>query len=90
MPAPDDFAFLSAGISGPSSKAVAIVPNNAVDLAFATRGIYVGGGGDLRVDMQDSGTAITFAGLAAGSILPIRASRVYATGTTATGLIGLR
>jgi hypothetical protein len=90
MPAPDDFASLAPGMSGPAAKAVSLVPSNGTDLGFATRGIYVGGGGDLRVDMQDGGAAITFVAVAAGSVLPIRVSRVYATGTTATSLIGLR
>ena len=90
MPAPDDFATLAPGLSAPAALAVAIVPNNSTDFGFATRGIYVGGGGDVRVDMQGGGSPVTFFGVAAGSLLPIRASRVYVTGTTATNLIGLR
>jgi hypothetical protein len=90
MPAPDDFSSLPQGINGPASKAVPITPSDGADIAVATRGIYVGGGGDLRVDMQGGGPPLTFVGVAAGTILPIRVSRVYNTGTTATNLIGLR
>jgi len=71
-------------------QALAITPNDGSDLAFATRGIYIGGFGNLRVDMQDGGAAVTFVGVNAGSVLPVRASKVYATGTTAINLVGLR
>jgi hypothetical protein len=77
----------------PATKALAITPNDGADLAFATRGIYIGGFGNLRVDMQghaDGGAAVTFVGLSAGTVLPVRVSRVYATGTTAINLVGLR
>jgi len=46
--------------------------------------------GESIAPMQDVGTSITFVGLAVGQILPIRVSCVYATGTTATNLVGLR
>jgi len=90
MPAPDDFGFHNPNPAGPASKATAIVPNNAAPLDFATRGIYVGGGGDLRVEMQDGGPPVTFVGLSAGLVLPVRVAQVFATGTTATNLVGLR
>ena len=53
-----------------------------------TFGIYVGGPGNLKVDMVDGGT-VTFVGVVAGTILPIQVRRVYATGTTASNLIAL-
>jgi len=92
MPAPDDFGVHNGleALSMPATKAIAITPSDSVDLAFATRAIYVGGNGNLRVDMQDGGAAVTFVGLVAGQVLPLRVSRIYATGTTATNLVGLR
>lgn len=90
MPAPDDFSSLPQGIDGPASKATPITPNDGADIAVATRGIYVGGGGDLRVDMQGGGPPVTFFNVAPSTVQPIRVSRVYATGTTATNLVGLR
>ena len=53
-----------------------------------TRAIYVGGYGNMKVDMVGGGT-VTFTNIQAGTILPIQVVRVYATGTTATALIGL-
>ena len=72
-----------------ASSAFVITPDNTTDLALPTRGLYVGGSGTVKVDMAD-GTTVTFTGLAAGVIHPIRAKRVYATGTTASGILGVR
>ena len=74
--------------TSPAFEAFAITPHNSTDFDQVTRGIYVGGAGDVIAVMSD-GTAVTFTGALAGSILPVRAKRVNATGTTATALVGL-
>lgn len=57
--------------------------------------IYVGGqtgssaDGDVKVDMEGGGT-VTFKSVPVGTTLPVRCTRVYATGTTATNLVGMR
>jgi hypothetical protein len=53
-----------------------------------TRALYVGGGGNLAVRLQD-GTELTLANMPAGTLLPIRVTRILATGTTATEIVGL-
>ncbi len=60
------------------------------DHAFAavTRAIYVGTGGDVKVDMH-GGTAVTFKSVAGGTVLPIAVSNVYQTGSTASDIVGL-
>lgn len=73
--------------SGPGIGAKALTPSNTTSFS-PTRGIYVGATGDVKVTMFD-GSEVTFTGLAAGIIHPISATRVYATGTTATGVIGV-
>lgn len=88
MPAVDNFTNV-VGAESPAVHAFAITKHDSNDLAFVTRGIYVGGSGDLSVTMAGGETPITFVGLAAGVIHPIRASRVLSTGTTATGIIGV-
>ncbi|HET6916163.1 MAG TPA: hypothetical protein VFH56_08745 [Acidimicrobiales bacterium] len=70
-----------------AQMAEAVTPNDTGSLSD-TFGIYVGGPGNLKVDMVHSGT-VTFVGVVAGTILPIQVSRVYATGTTASNLIAL-
>lgn len=80
--------FVDPQSTASASNAFSVTPNDGTDLATPTRGIYVGASGDLKVDMRGVGT-VTFVGLAAGMIHPICARRVYATGTTATGILGV-
>ena len=81
--ATDDYSTLSGQSSAaPASHAAAVVPDDSNDLTDVTRWVYVGGTGDLVVVMSD-GAIATFTGVPAGTLLPIRVSRVKATGTTA-------
>lgn len=73
----------------PAEHAYRITPSDVNDLIAPTRGIYVGIAGNLRVRMVD-GSDETFENLAAGIIHPMRVIRVFATGTAATGIRGLR
>jgi hypothetical protein len=68
--------------------AAVITPNDGTDLPSRTFGIYVGGAGNVKVDMGD-GTTVTFSGVVAGTVLPIQAKRVYATGTSASLMLAL-
>ena len=53
---------------------------------FSPSVLYVGTGGTIRV-LTAEGSDITFTNLPAGIILPLRVIRVYASTTTATGII---
>ncbi|SNR72005.1 spike base protein, RCAP_Rcc01079 family [Puniceibacterium sediminis] len=86
MPAVDDFQSYSPGMESPVAHAVAITPSDTADLTRLTRAIYVGGAGDLRIDLAD-GSTVTFVGMPVGWH-PIRVARVRATGTTATDIVG--
>lgn len=79
---------MSIMVTRPAENAFAVTPNNDADLAEDTRGLYVGVSGDVKVDLV-GGTTVTFVNLAAGVIHPIRARRVYATGTDAGDIIGV-
>jgi hypothetical protein len=72
----------------PGSNAWEVTPDDDEFLPRASRGIYVGGSGTLKVEMRGIGT-VTFQAVPAGMILPIRIIKVYATGTSATGIISL-
>lgn len=85
---PDLFERSRSGLESPSEGGFSITPNDSTDLSISTRGLYVGVTGDVKVDFVN-GTSVTFVGLAAGVIHPIRARRVYSTGTTATSLVGV-
>lgn len=76
------------GLVAPPSRAVAITPDDDTDLDFVTRGIYVAAEGDIRVDTLGGDTAV-FTSFPGQSILIGQYTRVYDTGTTATGLVAL-
>lgn len=69
-------------------QAGSITPHDANDLVNPTVAIYVGVDGDLKVNLV-GGATVTFKNLAGGVFHPIRATRVYATGTTATDIVGV-
>lgn len=75
------------GQQDPVFDAFVITPSDGADLAQVTRGLYLAVGGSLKVTMA-GGATVTFSGLTPG-IWPFEVVRVHATGTTATGLIGL-
>ena len=83
------YKFESNQLDSPALNAAAITPNDATDLTEATRAIFVGGDGNIALDMAGDGTNIVFMGVVAGTILPVRATRVYSTNTTASNLIAL-
>lgn len=88
--APDPFDTQQPGLSSPASNAFAITPSDSTDLAVAARALYVGTGGTVVVRLRATGTtAVTFKNVPSGSVLPVRAVRVLATGTTAADLVGL-
>lgn len=76
-------------LTAPAEDTFDIAPSDANPLDYKTRGLYIGGTGDVRV-LMISGSDITFVALAAGIIHPIQIIQVFATGTTATNILGLR
>lgn len=85
----DEFSDNAEGLQSPATSAEA-VDISSTDHTFSntTRGIYVGGTGNMIVTMAD-GQEVTFATIPAGTLLPIRAASVTKTGTTATTMVGL-
>tara|TARA_R100000329_G_scaffold100087_1_gene82608 strand:+ start:685 stop:1599 length:915 start_codon:yes stop_codon:yes gene_type:complete len=51
---------------------------------------YIGVGGDISLDCATSGANIVFKNVASGQILPVRATVVNATNTTATNIVALK
>ncbi len=67
-------------------SAADVTPNDSTEVKF--RGLYVGTGGDVTVDMLEGGTDITFSNVPDGSFLPIAVRKVKVA-TTASNIIGL-
>lgn len=83
----DRFESSASGLDSPAQQAFAITPGTA-ELAETTRGIYVGGTGDISVEMK-SGALVVFQEVPAGSLLPIRVVKIFAEGTSASAIVGL-
>jgi hypothetical protein len=84
----DAFSTFSPDLSSPCMNAAAVTPHNSTDLAQTSRALFVGGAGNL-VAVMAGGTTVTFTGVVAGSILPIRVTRVNSTNTTATNIVSI-
>lgn len=78
----DRYETTAIGMTGPATRHYAITPSDSADLPVRPRAIYCKASGDIVI-RDDDGTQITYT-LAAGDVLPIRAVRILATGTTAT------
>lgn len=87
----DFYGTYTSELTAPASANFDIIPSDTTDLEHIPRSVYVGVGGHVvivgREDTNDTG--VTFQNVPAGSIIPVRARRILATGTTAAGLIGL-
>ncbi len=75
--------------TGSVSAAFTITPHDTNNLPQTTTALYLGGEGNIKVNLSGSGTPIIFKGLMAGVFYPIRATRVYITDTTATDIVGV-
>ncbi|MCE2759737.1 MAG: hypothetical protein ACK5X3_21035 [Pseudomonadota bacterium] len=71
----------------PASGAAAVTASDTTELG-PCRALYVGGAGNVVVQMPNRDTSITFSSVPAGTILPVMARRVMAA-TTATSIVAL-
>ena len=83
----DLFRDHTAGLVSPASHLHTVVPHNDEDLPFVTRAISVGGEGFVNVTTKGGSIGRVF--LVPGAPFPLRVSRVWATGTTATDIVAL-
>lgn len=76
-------------MESPARNAEAVTPHDTNELTKISRALYIGTGGDVTVQMAGTGTAILFANVPSGAILPIRVIRVNDTGTDAEDIVAL-
>ncbi|MDO5759062.1 MAG: hypothetical protein Q4P24_16650 [Rhodobacterales bacterium] len=84
----DTFSSHSQSLNAPIRSGAPVTPSNSADLPVLPRALYIGGGGDISMILA-GGETITLKSVPAGAMLPLRASRVRQTGTTATALVAL-
>ena len=85
--AEDKFSSFSDTPALPASSVSEIVPSDEADLDYISIGLNVATPGTVRVTTRNDTTTDVF--VAAGLVFPLRVRRVWATGTTATGIRAL-
>lgn len=75
-------------LNSPADNATEVTPNDTTPLAYVSRALYIGVTGNLSVTMQGGGN-VTFVGLPAGTVLPVRVTHVRSSSTTASSIINL-
>ena len=83
----DAYSSLNSGLESPAIRLYDVTPSDTTDLAEASRAINVGTSGTLRVTTVGGTTATVF--VAAGIPFPVRATRVWSNGTSATNIVAL-
>lgn len=79
--------FEGGDITRPAVKGVALTLASSGSASIAiTRGLYVGGAGNVVCTMD--GSSVTFSGVSAGTVLPIRVTGVSSS-SSATSLVAL-
>ena len=73
----------------PLESAFAITPSDTVVISPPTRAVYVGTTGNITADFIDGGTSILLNAVPVGMYW-WRVSKIHATGTTASNIIGMR
>jgi hypothetical protein len=81
---PPDFTVLSPAVG---AEAVDISADDDTPTK-PSKGLWVGGVGNVKVDLAD-GSTVTFTAVQAGTLLPVQVTKVYKTGTTATAMVFL-
>ena len=83
----DPFQTHQQSLESPATLLEEIVPSDSADLAKPSRALNVSGAGTIRVTTTGGSTATVF--VAAGIPFPVRATRIWATGTSAEGIVSL-
>jgi hypothetical protein len=83
----DPFDNHTQSLESPATMLDPITPDDGTDLARPSRALNVTQSGTVRLTTTGGSTATLF--IAAGIGFPVRATRVWATGTTATGITAM-
>lgn len=83
----DKFAGFTQSPADPARSIFDVNPSDTTDLPEVTNALNVATPGTLRVTTLEG--SITDISVAPGYAFPVRVTRVWATGTTATGIRGL-
>lgn len=83
----DTFVTHSTSLQSPATNAYLTTPNDGMELEFFSRALNVSTSGTVRLTTVGGDVVTVF--IVAGTAFPIRARRIWATGTTATDIVVL-
>lgn len=83
----DAFSQYRIGLESPAVRLLSVVPSDTADIPEASRAINVATSGTVRITTVGGTTATVF--VAAGIAFPVRATRIWSTGTTAANIVAL-
>lgn len=83
----DPFGTHTAGLESPPSLLVPVTPDDVNDLSMPSRALNVVQSGMVQVTTTGGTTATLY--IVAGIGFPVRATRIWATGTTAAGITAM-
>ena len=75
---------LEAPINGGEAVVISAADHTATT---KSRALWVGSFGNVKVDLRDGASTITFNNVQDGTLLPFRVVKVYKTGTTASNMV---
>jgi hypothetical protein len=84
----DKFSDYPTSLTAPARDAATVSPNDSVDLTVLPRALYVGQTGNVSARLI-GGQTVVLENVQGGTVLPVRAAGINATGTTATGIVAL-
>lgn len=73
-------------LQSPALHAEAVTNSDTVDFAHASKRLWVGTAGNVKLNTL-GGETVTYNAVPAGTYLQVRATRVFATGTTASNIV---
>ena len=76
-------------ISGGEIDGCVSVDVSAVDYVPTKKinGVFIGTGGNIKIDLAESGTSVIYKNLADGSFLPAHITKIYTADTTASDIV---
>ena len=83
----DRFGSYSDSVTSPGTRATPVVPSDSQDQAVIGKALYIGAGGTLVMRGVGDAEPRTWKNIPDGALLPFRAVRILASGTTATDML---
>ena len=83
----DKFSRLTAGLESPAENLTSVTPDDTSDLPMVCRALNVGTSGFVQITTVSGAVGRIY--VTAGVAFPVRASRVWSTGTTAMEIVAL-